>query len=160
MMSKYPTIRLNVVDASSSGEYIVLKLCTMDPERPTRILIVIEQRYSRCLLLHAKMRAFLAEIELPPLALSGFLGGFDANYLEDSRVSLEVFLNSVTSHRLLCNDPDFLSLIGLEQDMCREQREEETPKREEYKKWAVICFMTVPGIKPEANDANVIAARM
>ncbi|KEG14927.1 putative p21-activated kinase 3 [Trypanosoma grayi] len=153
------TLLLNVIDASPTGDDITFKVCVMDPARPTQILSVIERNYSQCALVSAKLHEAFAGQELPELLGPSFFRGLDPAYVEARRASLEVFLNTVASHRLMCTDAGFLSLVGYEQAVACEEKEG-AAFTVGYERWTVARCLRVAGATAEQHEADVVAARM
>ncbi|KAH9601786.1 hypothetical protein LSM04_007661 [Trypanosoma melophagium] len=138
---------LRVVDPSAGENDITFKVCIMSPVRPTAAFTVVERTFTQFSLLCTRLKELASDRELPAL-----LG--------------PIFLNSVASHRLLCRDAEFLSLIGFEQAALLEQQ-----KYEEYlhhtkvearrsDEWAIARCLVTAGALSEDHDSNIIAARM
>ncbi|ORC91943.1 putative p21-activated kinase 3 [Trypanosoma theileri] len=157
---------LRVIDPLPGENDMTFKVCIMNPVRPTVALTVVERTYNQCSLLCTRLGKFVSDRELPTLLGQSLFRGNDPTYVEARRTSVEVFLNSVVSHRLLCRDEEFLSLIGFEQAALLEQRKYEENlhhTRAEARcsdEWTIARRLITASSLSEDHDSNIIAARM
>ena len=150
---------ISVTDPEVEGEDAVYKICIMDPHRPNVPLNQVRRTYRDCKPLFKKLRGMNPDPPLPDVPKTKVFGALDDEFLETRRRTMEMFFNSVSDNRLLCDDVDFLQLVGYF-ELYGAEKEKQTKRRQEQ----ILKGTSVPyliAFVPEfSEDSNVSAARM